>query len=95
MRLLEYKTEFVDRRPTVIEDGKLYMLPHYNCAIHNCMCGCGETVVTSIDDGKGLTNGFWGWTYDGQNVSLTPSVGNFKFQCRSHYFLQNGKVRWC
>lgn len=95
MRLLEYKTKFVPVRPEVIEDGVLYMIPHYNCAIHKCMCGCGDVVVTSIDDNNGLTSGFWGWSFNGKDASLTPSVGNFQFKCRSHYFLQHGKVRWC
>lgn len=95
MKFLEYKTEFVATRPEVIEDGTLYILPHYNCAIHKCMCGCGEIVVTPIDDTYGKTSGFWGWSYNGRSASLAPSVGNFQFECRSHYFLQNGNVRWC
>lgn len=95
MKLLEYKTEFVAVRPEVIDDGILYMLPHYNCAIHKCMCGCGEVVVTPIDDTYGQTSGFWGWSYNGRNASLAPSVGNFQFTCKSHYYLQSGKVRWC
>jgi hypothetical protein len=27
-------------------------------------------------------------------VSLDPSIGNWSFPCRSHYWIRNNKVRW-
>jgi len=33
-------------------------------------------------------------TYDGVNVSMHPSIGNWSLACRSHYVIRNGKVRW-
>jgi hypothetical protein len=36
----------------------------------------------------------WSITDDGENVSLTPSVGNWALPCRSHYWIRKGKVRW-
>ena len=33
-------------------------------------------------------------TYDGDSVSLWPSVGNWDFPCRSHYFIERNVVRW-
>lgn len=97
MKYTEYKTKFVKASSdiTKIEEGVLYLIPHYNCAMHKCMCGCGEVVITPIDDNSGKTLGYWGWTYDGSNASLIPSVGNFQQPCKSHYFLKNGKVQWC
>ena len=94
MKLLKYTTEFVSSRPKMIEEGKLYMIPHYNCSVHKCMCGCGEVVVLPIDDGCGYNNGFWGWIYDGTNASIVPSVSNIHFECNSHYTLSSGKVGW-
>lgn len=89
MKQTNYQTLFVDRMPAEIEDGILYVLPHLQVAIHNCMCGCGEKVVTPLGDSH------WSWTYDGNNTTLSPSVGNFQYDCKSHYFLRQGKVIWC
>ena len=33
-------------------------------------------------------------TYDGRTVSLAPSIGNWGFECRSHYWIEEGRVRW-
>ena len=89
IRRKEYETRFVDTIPEEMEDGVLYVAPHFECAMHLCMCGCGEKVCTPI------TTGQWSWTYDGKHVSLNPSIGNFQYSCKSHYFLKNGKVIWC
>jgi hypothetical protein len=32
--------------------------------------------------------------YDGETVSLDPSVGNWSLPCRSHYWIRRGAVRW-
>lgn len=88
MKQTEYTTQFVKLTPPLLEDGILYVLPHFEVAIHNCMCGCGEKVVTPLGDGQ------WSWNYDGVNTTLSPSVGNFQYNCKSHYFLRQGKVIW-
>ena len=92
MKQETYKTKFVDRMPpsNELEDGVLYVAPHFHVAVHKCMCRCGEKVVTPLG-GDG-----WSWSYDGidMTVSLNPSVGNFQQPCHSHYFLTHGKVRW-
>lgn len=90
-RRTEYTTVFVDKMPMELKDGVLYVAPHFNCAIHKCMCGCGEKVVTPL----GHDLGGWAWEFDGTNVSLHPSVGNFQQPCKTHYFLKKGKVQWC
>ena len=88
-----YKTQFVDRMPSddMLEEGILYMAPHFHIAVHKCMCGCGEKVVTPL---RGETNG-WTWSFDEANASLYPSVGNFQQPCKSHYFFTHGKISWC
>ncbi|WP_416187311.1 DUF6527 family protein [Hydrocarboniphaga sp.] len=35
----------------------------------------------------------WRLSFDGR-VSLSPSVGNWNFKCRSHYFITGNRVRW-
>ena len=92
MKQESYKTQFVDRMisESVMEDGVLYMAPHFQVAVHKCMCGCGEKVVIPLGD----KDGGWAWSFDGTNTSLHPSIGNFQQPCKSHYFLKQGKVQW-
>lgn len=74
--------EFVDLVPAQREDGKLYISIKYRTAVHSCFCGCGMKVVTPIRPTG------WKLTYDGDTVSLHPSIGNWSFPCRSHYWLR-------
>jgi len=80
--------EFVDFIPESLEDGTLYISTAYATASHNCCCGCGTEVVTPLSP--------TGWTlsYDGASVSLDPSIGNWDYPCRSHYFIRRNAVRW-
>jgi hypothetical protein len=36
----------------------------------------------------------WKLTFDGVSVSLHPSIGNWSLPCRSHYWIDRGKVKW-
>jgi hypothetical protein len=78
--------EFVDVVPATREDGKLYISIKYRTAIHSCFCGCGMKVVTPIRPTG------WRLTYDGDAVSLHPSIGNWSFKCRSHYWIENSRA---
>lgn len=80
--------EFIELAPPVLEDGVLYVSMLYGSVIHKCCCGCGEQVVTPL----GPTD--WKLTYDGEAISLYPSIGNWSFRCQSHYWIQNNQVRW-
>ncbi|MEZ4720484.1 MAG: DUF6527 family protein [Flavobacteriales bacterium] len=60
----------------------------YGTASHLCACGCGEKVVTPFG------RQFWKLTYDGESVSLRPSIGNWSYQCRSHYWIKNNRIEW-
>lgn len=88
MRLSELKPEFVDLVPPDLEEGVLYVSMNYGTAIHLCACGCGEKAVTP------LTPTDWKLIFDGETVSLWPSVGNWSFDCRSHYVIKKNKIRW-
>lgn len=92
MQIKKLEHHFVADIPTAIENGKLYVSMEYATAIHSCCCGCGEEVVTP------LTPTDWSMTFDGETISLHPSVGNWDLPCRSHYFVRRGQVveapRW-
>lgn len=81
---------FVMEMPDKIETGKLYISEAYGVAIHLCACGCGEIVVTPIDQENG-----WELERNGELVSLTPSIGNFQQECKSHYYIKENKIKWC
>ena len=87
---MKYKTithEFIDKIPDSLEDGKLYISIPFVTAVHRCFCGCGNEVVTPF----GSTD--WKLTYDGETVSLSPSIGNWGFPCMSHYWIRNNEVQ--
>lgn len=81
--------EYVEYIPEKLEDNILYISLPFSVAIHNCCCGCGERTVTPF----GLTE----WKLESKEnlVSLTPSIGNFQFKCKSHYWIKDSKIIWC
>jgi Family of unknown function (DUF6527) len=80
--------KFVEFVPEVLEKNVLYVSITYGTASHLCCCGCGREVVTPI------TPTGWKLTFDGETVSLNPSIGNWNFPCRSHYWISNNRVEW-
>lgn len=87
--MIKYKSlqhVFVDSFPSDLEPGKLYVSLEYGSAAHSCCCGCGEEVVTP------LTPTDWHILYDGESITLHPSVGNWTLACRSHYVIRKGAV---
>ncbi len=82
------KHEFVEFIPEALEEGILYISISYATVAHKCCCGCGREVVTP------LTPTDWSLVFDGETVSLNPSVGNWSFPCRSHYWIKQNFVRW-
>jgi hypothetical protein len=85
---LQFRPEFVTLMPATLAEGVLYISEEYGTAIHQCACGCGSRVVTP------LSSGGWRLTVDGAAVSLDPSIGNWSFPCRSHYWIRQGRVVW-
>jgi hypothetical protein len=74
--------------PEEIQDGKIYISIKYATAIHKCCCGCGNEVVTPLSPED------WKLIFDGVNVSLFPSIGNWGFKCKSHYLLRANRIIW-
>nr|EGQ9114482.1 hypothetical protein [Vibrio parahaemolyticus] len=87
MKIMLHK--FVEFIPENIEQGTLYISMQYATAMHKCACGCGNIVVTPFSPTD------WKLLFNGDSVSLSPSIGNWSFPCRSHYFIRNDQVDWC
>lgn len=79
---------FVTSAPTLLEPGMLYVSIEYATTLHLCCCGCSREVVLPLSPTG------WSVTYDGATVSMSPSVGNWSFPCRSHYWIDHDCVRW-
>jgi len=69
-----------------LEEEVLYISLEYGTVIHKCCCGCGKEVVTPLSPTD------WKLTYDGETITLFPSIGNWNFDCQSHYWIENSKV---
>lgn len=78
--------KFVDFIPEQINEGVIYISIEFATATHKCVCGCGNLVVTP------LTPTDWELRFDGESISIYPSIGNWSFECRSHYWIKNNKV---
>lgn len=85
---MRLRHEFVDYIPNQLNDSVLYVSIRFGTVVHRCACGCGEEVVTPLGPAE------WKLTYDGRTISLEPSIGNWSFPCRSHYWIDEGSVRW-
>lgn len=72
--------------PDAVEDEVLYISLKYCTAIHKCACGCGNEVVTPISPMD------WKLIFDGKTVSLSPSIGNWSFNCQSHYWIKRNEI---
>ena len=88
MKLKALTHEFVENIPQVVDDGIIYISIPYTTAVHLCCCGCGLEVVTPFSPTD------WELNFNGDSISLSPSIGNWSFPCRSHYWIRQNKVKW-
>ena len=87
-RISHLQHEFVEHIPADVGDATLYISIPFATAIHKCCCGCGMEVVTPFSPTD------WKLTFDGDSVSLNPSIGNWSFACQSHYWIERNTVNW-
>lgn len=80
--------EFVEFIPEQLAQRTLYISVEYASAAHLCFCGCGNKVVTPIHPTG------WELLFDGDTVSLRPSIGNWGLRCRSHYWIVRDLAVW-
>ncbi len=88
MKITVLTHEFVEYIPKDLQDGTIYVSIPFATAAHKCCCGCGNEVVTPISPTD------WQLTFDGESISLHPSIGNWSFDCKSHYWIERNKIRW-
>lgn len=87
-RQADLRHTYVEYIPEKLEPGVLYISRKYRTASHLCGCGCGFKVVTPLNPAQ------WKLTDHGQTVSLFPSIGNWSFPCKSHYWIDRGRIQW-
>ena len=85
---LTFKHEFVQFIPEELQEGTVYVSIRFATVSHLCACGCKSKVVTPLKPTD------WKLTFDGKTISLHPSIGNWNFPCRSHYWIRNNRVQW-
>jgi hypothetical protein len=78
--------KFVTFVPDELEYGVLYVTVEYRTAVHLCVCGCGNKVVTPLSPTD------WTLIFDGKSVTLSPSIGNWSFKCKSHYWIRKDHI---
>ena len=89
-RTVSMRPIFVDIVPDahLMEHDVVYVSMAYATAIHKCACGCGQQAVTPLSPEE------WSMTYNGEAISLTPSIGNWGMACKSHYWIQDNRILW-
>lgn len=80
--------EFVEYIPEKLAEGTVYVCVPFATVVHKCCCGCGSEVVTPLSPAD------WTLSFDGESISLNPSIGNWSYPCQSHYWIRNNKVTW-
>jgi len=66
-----------------MEEGTIYISVEYKTASHKCLCGCGSPTITP------MTKDMWSFNLRNGKLSISPSIGNFQFPCKSHYIITN------
>jgi hypothetical protein len=87
-RRTTFTHKFVEYIPDVLEEGAVYVSIPYATVAHKCFCGCGNEVNTPLSPTD------WRLTFDGETISLYPSIGSWSLPCESHYWMERNRVRW-
>ncbi len=87
-RTITLTHEFVEYIPDRLVDGTIYVSMAFATVAHKCCCGCGNEVITPLSPTD------WRLIFDGQSISLEPSIGNWNFACQSHYWIRRNRVSW-
>ena len=80
--------EFVEFIPEELKERTLYVSIQFATVAHKCCCGCGKEVVTPLSPTD------WKLIFDGKTISLYPSIGNWSFPFKSHYWIRGNRVKW-
>ncbi len=85
---MKIKLQRVYYMPKQLKFGVLYVSNEFSTAAHLCACGCGSKIRTPLNPTE------WALEVTDSGPSLYPSVGNWQQTCKSHYWIQRGKVVW-
>lgn len=88
MKLVAICPKYVQHVPDQLEEGVLYISERFRICSHLCACGCKEEVVTPLSHAE------WRLSKEGELVSVLPSIGNWNYDCKSHYFIEHNGIRW-
>lgn len=89
-RISNIEPVYCESIPEHLESGKIYISEKYKTASHLCACGCGNIVVTPLSGGT-----VWKLNKNADGtISLSGSIGNKYFECKSHYFIENNAIRF-
>ena len=88
MRQDQLQHRFVEFIPERLKEGVLYVSIEYMTVTHLCCCGCRQEVSTTLSPTD------WQLIFDGETVSLEPSIGSWSLPCQSHYFITRNRVTW-
>lgn len=88
MKMEQLKHRFVEHLPNTLQPGVLFISMEFGTAAHSCCCGCGLEVITPF------TPTDWKLVFDGETISLSPSIGNWNQPCRSHYIIRRNCIVW-
>jgi hypothetical protein len=80
--------QFVHAIPEVLAERTVYVSVEFATVAHKCCCGCGSEVVTP------LTPTDWKIIFDGETISLEPSIGSWNLPCQAHYWIRRNRVHW-
>ena len=79
---------FVDEIPEHLRPATCYISLRYATAAHLCPCGCGDEAITPISPTD------WTLTFNGETVSLHPSISNRICPRHSHYWIKQNHIQW-
>lgn len=85
--ITQLQPRLVTAIPEHPETGILYLSVEYATTLHLCACGCGHEIVLGISPND------WKICWDGQTVSVSPSVGNWSLSCQSHYLIRRNRIQ--
>jgi hypothetical protein len=80
--------EFVEYVPSTLTEGVLYVSARFRTVVHLCACGCATKIATPLSPAN------WQLGFDGESISLSPSIGAWGLPCRSHYSIESNTVLW-
>lgn len=89
MKIQRLTLERVEFMPKQLTPGVLYVSEQYGAVAHLCACGCGKKIRTPL----GPTS--WSLVEGLNGPTLSPSVGNWQQECKSHYIIEDGDVVEC